>query len=120
MQRCEHLVTTARRLLLDALQPLVLSETLNLDGCYLQLRFRDGSRLFVTYNNHHEYSYQYLYSRHEYDRERFDNYDREWPVPSRPHHFHVRGRPDVLESPMTGDPQQDMLRLVDFLKKRLQ
>ena len=116
---CEPLISEARRLLLDMLQSFFVNDTLSLEGCYLKILFRDGSRLFVTYNSHQEYSYQYIYSMSKNDRERFDNYDRHWPVKSKPHHFHIRGHQDVKESPMTGDPSNDIPILVEFLKNHL-
>ncbi len=53
------------------------------------------------------------------DRERFDNYDKEWNVRTQPHHFHARGTQDVQESPMKGEPQHDIPILIKFLEKRL-
>ena len=119
MQSCEELISAARQLLLEALQQSIITESLSLEGCYLKMLFRDGSRLFVTYNKYNEYSYQYLYSLNKYDRERFDNYDKHWDVRSQPHHFHSRGSTVVEHSPMMGDPQHDIPILINFLKKRL-
>ncbi|MBA7527024.1 hypothetical protein ES705_19197 [subsurface metagenome] len=52
---------------------------------------------------------------------RFDNYDDRWDVKTRPHHFHKRCMQSVIESPMDGDPNQDIPVLVkkikEFLKK---
>lgn len=56
----------------------------------MKILFNNGSTLYITYNDHSEYSYQYLYSLKAFDRDRFDNFDKEWEVSSKPHHYHPR------------------------------
>ena len=83
----------------------------------IKVVFRDGTILFVRYNNHNEYSYSVMFSQLQYDRCRFDNYDDTWKVSTPPHHFHPRRNNQGFESPMRGDPERDIPLLCDLLKK---
>ena len=91
---------------------------LSLDFTYKQLHitFFDGIQLYVVYNDHDEYSYSILFSKLELDRCRFDNYDDRWNVSTRPHHFHPRKKKEAIQSIMKGIPDQDMDKLIEFLK----
>ena len=55
-----------------------------------------------------ENTYLIIYSPNPDDQMRFDNYDNVWPVKTRPHHLHIRGMQNVVESPMTGAPDNDI------------
>ena len=83
----------------------------------IKVTFRDGTVLFIRYNNHNEYSYSVIFSHLKYDRCRFDNYDDTWEVATRPHHFHPRMNKQGSPSPMNGDPDMDIPLLCDLLKK---
>ena len=50
---------------------------------------------------------------------RFDNYDNVWDVPTRPHHFHIRGMESVIERPMIGIPEKDIPNLFKSIFKSL-
>lgn len=50
------------------------------------------------------------------DRYRFDNYDDRWNVPTHPNHFHPRYDKSGSSSPMTGDPDHDMILFCEFIK----
>ncbi len=79
----------------------------------------DATFVYIQYNNHGEYSYSIIYSPMDQDLCRFDNYDQHWDVISRPHHFHPQKIYDAQESPMKGDPQNDMQELCRFLRINL-
>lgn len=89
-----------------------LSETLS----QFLIEFINGVRLYVRYNAFGEYGYQILV----YDRKipfyRFDNFDDHWNISTKPHHLHIGDEP-AIDSPMVGDPEKDMIELIDFLKK---
>ena len=87
--------------------------------CTLKLIFRNGTILYITYNNYTEYSYQLLYTKDKFDRERFDNYDKKWDVDTKPHHFHTKGENRVIRSTMTGELNEDIPKLVSFIQNRL-
>ena len=69
------LLDKARELIRPQLKPFIRSELFHPEGGFYKIVFTNGSALFITYNNHSEYSCQYLYSLKENDRERFDNYE---------------------------------------------
>ena len=48
----------------------------------LKIEFNLGNILYIRYNDFDEYSYQLLFFQQEYDRIRFDNYDKIWDVSS--------------------------------------
>jgi hypothetical protein len=91
---------------------------INLEAQYPRLvaSFRDGTVLYVRFNEHGQYSYSILFSESELDRCRFDNFDDKWLVPSKPHHFHPRTSKQGFKSPMKGDPDDDIPLLLNLLR----
>ena len=91
------------------------------DRPILKATFQNEIILYIRYNDYGEYTYCVIYSPNPDDQMRFDNYDDRWDVKTRPHHFHIRGMQSVIESPMDGDPNQDIRVLIkkikEFLKK---
>ena len=85
----------------------------------LQINFKLGYSLFIRYNDFNEYSYQFSYSKKLLDRFRFDNYDDKWNVSSKPHHLPERNSKIGIESPMNGQPEHDMLLLIDYIRKNV-
>ncbi len=106
----------AKDLLEHYLSPKI--KKLSLDFTYKQLHvvFLDGIHLYIVYNDHKEYSYSIIFSKLELDRCRFDNYDDHWKTSSRPHHFHPWKKKEGIESMMKGVPDQDIVKLIEFLK----
>ena len=96
--------------LLHSIKSLVLKKKAK----RLIIEFIDGGTLYVQYIEYGEYSYSLIFSGMSLDRCRFDNYDDLWEVPSKPHHFHARFTDDGMESEMTGDPEHDMLLLINL------
>ncbi len=90
--------------------------TLNSDLRRLHIILSDGIEIYVIYNDHGEYGYNILFSKLDLDRCRFDNYDDQWDVDSRPHHFHPRKKIEVESSKMTGNPKDDIPYLYKMLK----
>jgi hypothetical protein len=119
LKPCEEHIQNARKLIFKELYNIIDQEKCDLIDCTLHLIFLDGTQLYITYNDHIEYSYQYLYSKNRFDRERFDNYDKNWEVSSKPHHMYVRGSNEVVESSMNGDISNDIPLLINFLKQRI-
>jgi hypothetical protein len=76
---------------------------------------RDGTRIYLQYNDFGEYGYMVIFSDRDLDRCRFDNFDETWDVPTHPHHFHKYNSIDVSSSPMTGDPSNDIPLFGDLL-----
>ncbi len=70
---------------------------------------------YIRYNDFNEYSYQIIFSNTKNDWVRFDNYDNIWEVRTKPNHKHCRSTSEVKESPMIGDPEKDILLLVNEL-----
>ncbi len=60
--------------------------------------------------------YRNIFSKIEFDRCRFDNYDDLWNIPSRPNHFHPRFKKEVISSEMIGKPDKDIPVLCILLK----
>lgn len=81
-------------------------------GKELKILLSNGVEIYVVYNDHHQYSYTIIYSNSKYDRKRFDNYDDRWSVNTRPHHYHIRGSNQIIESPMVGNPNDDIPLLI--------
>ncbi|MBN1803513.1 MAG: hypothetical protein JW891_18530 [Candidatus Lokiarchaeota archaeon] len=98
----------AKLLLEEYLENLIISISVNYDFKRIHVLLKDGVNIYIVYNNHEEYSYSVIFSKLELDRCRFDNYDKVWDVPSRPHHFHPRFKNEAVQSSMTGDPNQDI------------
>ena len=82
----------------------------------LRFDFRNGSRLYIVYNDFDEYAYQLNFSDDPLDRIRFDAMDKKWVVPTPPHHFHPRFSKDGFHSPMNGIPSHDIHILIRMLK----
>ena len=119
MENWERKLTKVRSLLLANLSYQISSESIDLEGGFLKIVFTNGTILFVTYNYVGEYSYQLIYSYKKYDRERFDNYDKNWKVHTHPHHFHPRYKKEGKERLMKGIPDHDIPLLVKFLKGKM-
>lgn len=68
--------------------------TADLNGIINELKiiFRSGIILYIRYNDFDEYGYHLMYSSKKGDYERFDNYDKNWDIDSKPHHFHLRNK----------------------------
>ena len=109
----------ARRILFQALQSEIIQTDLNTSIYQLKILFSQGSILFIRYNEYNEYVYQLIFSKRKGDFVRYDNFDDRCPVSTKPHHFHSRYNNPVVESPMTGDPKQDIPKLILLLKKEL-
>jgi len=91
------------------------------DRPVLKAKFKNEIILHIRYNDYGEYTYFVTYSPNPDDQMRFDNYDDRWDVKTRPDHFHIRGMQSVKESPMEGDPNQDIpiliKKIIEYLKK---
>ncbi|MHA1267719.1 MAG: toxin-antitoxin system TumE family protein [Candidatus Helarchaeota archaeon] len=106
----------AKDVLEDRLKLRIMALTLNRNLERLRLTLKDGTIIFIQYNNYNEYSYSIIFSNSEYDRIRFDNYDKGWNVTSKPHHYHPRKEKVGKNSPMSGNPTQDMLILSKMIE----
>jgi len=82
----------------------------------IKITLRDGALLYVRYNNYNEYSYAIIYSKLELDRVRFDNYDDQWNVVTRPHHYHPRQCKNGFISPMNGNHKHDIPEFCNLIK----
>ena len=86
----------------------------------LIITFRmNGYSLYIRYNDFEEYSYQFMYSKKENDRFRYDNYDDRWNIKTRPHHFHARGLKNGMESSMNGEPSHDIPILLKYIEEKV-
>ena len=83
----------------------------------LVVGFFDGSKLYIQYNQHNQYSYHLKFSNSQIDRIRYDNYDDRWPVKSKPHHFHPRNSKLAEKSPMIENPKNDIPLLIEMIAK---
>ncbi|OLS28693.1 MAG: hypothetical protein HeimC2_05100 [Candidatus Heimdallarchaeota archaeon LC_2] len=119
MESCQDKIQSASKLLHELLYKSILDSNLDLIDCTLKLTFRNGAVLYITYNDHSEYSYQIMYTKNKLDRERFDNYDKNWDVETTPNHFHLRGSTLVANSEMTGELDNDMPKLIEFVQAKL-
>ena len=98
---------------------IIIKKELNLRMKRVKFQLVDGIVVYIQYNNYGQYSYSVIFSSHEQDLCRFDNYDDHWPVASAPHHFHQRGVHEPKSSEMIGVPDQDIPKLTRFLLKNL-
>ncbi|MCY3413249.1 MAG: hypothetical protein INQ03_16535 [Candidatus Heimdallarchaeota archaeon] len=107
----------ARELIALSLSQCILNESYK--ELFRELKFviSGGTVIYIKYNDFGEYGYQIMYSKKKGDYERFDNYDKEWDVKSKPHHFHSLA--GIKHSPMIGDPKQDIPELIKYLKVKL-
>ncbi|MHA1799818.1 MAG: toxin-antitoxin system TumE family protein [Candidatus Helarchaeota archaeon] len=109
----------ARRIIFQALQKEIINTELDTSIYQLKILFSQGSILYIRYNKYNEYAYQIIFSKHKGDWVRYDNFDDRWHVSTKPHHFHPRYNNPTVESPMIGDPENDMPKLIEYLKKAL-
>ena len=109
----------ARRILFQVLQKEIINIELDTSIYQLKILFSQGSILYIRYNKYNEYAYQIIFSKRKGDWVRYDNFDDRWPVSTRPHHFHSRYNNPTVESQMIGDPEKDMPKLIEYLKKAL-
>ncbi len=107
----------AQDLLIHHFKEEIQSISLEADHPSLRVLFKKGTVLYIRYNDYGHYSYQIYFSQTPDDWVRFDDYDATWHVKSNPHHLHDHGQQTVKRSPMNGNPDKDILLLVDFLKK---
>lgn len=106
----------AKTLIEQSLDDLIISLSINIDYKRLQVILKDGVQIYIVYNNYDEYSYSIIFSKLELDRCRFDNYDKVWDISTKPHHFHLKNKKEVVSSNMTGNPDIDIPLLCKFLK----
>lgn len=83
----------------------------------LEIKLINGLRLHIRYNDFGEYSYKLIFSSDDLDRIRFDNYDKDWNVETKPHHYHLRGAEEAMKSPMSGTPSDDLPILISEIEK---
>lgn len=106
---------------LNILERELKQDIINIQSNVLQGRskliLRDGI-LYLQYNSFGDYGYQYIFSEKENDRVRFDNYDTQWSVKTKPNHFHPRWEDEGYESPMISDPDKDMRILSNLIKTK--
>ncbi|WP_371804106.1 toxin-antitoxin system TumE family protein [Candidatus Lokiarchaeum ossiferum] len=105
----------ARTILLEILQNQIVEDEFHESISQLKLVLNSGVRVYIKYNQFGEYGYQILHSYEKNDFSRFDNFDDHWDVKSRPHHHHLKGGLEVIQSPMRGSPENDMPILVKYL-----
>ena len=93
-------------------------ETLNFEPklARLHVSLRNGTQLYIRYNDYGEYSYSIIFSKMRLDRCRFDNYDDHWNILTRPNHFHPRFVKEGFKSLMIGNPDKDIQQLCILLK----
>ena len=106
----------AKSIIEEYLEDLIISLSINIDYKQIHVILKDGVEIFIVFNNYDEYSYSLLFSMLELDRCRFDNYDKFWNIPTRPHHFHPRFKEQATQSDMTGDPNKDIPLLCNLFK----
>jgi len=80
----------ARSIIEEKLKIRIISFQIDLIACRLKYQLRDGTKLFIHFNDYSEYGYQLIFSDKGLDRVRFDNHDDHWNVQTKPHHFHPR------------------------------
>jgi len=105
----------AKELLEKQLKSKILGITLNINLERLKIILMDGTSIFIQYNNYNEYSYSVIFSNLNLDRFRFDNYDFNWEVDSKPNHYYPQKEKIGKNSPMTRNPQMDMPILSEII-----
>lgn len=108
-------LTRSYNLLQKGLASEILTITLDLTLATVKVLLHNGVYVYIRYNNHNEYSYNVIFSLLKYDRARFDNFDDNWNVRTRPHHFHPRNIREGYESLMSGDPDVDIKKLINLI-----
>jgi hypothetical protein len=109
----------AYQILLKKYNEIIRKIILLKDRPVLKITFHNEIILYIRYNDYGEYSYSITYSPNPDDQMRFDNYDDIWNVKTKPHHWHSRGLQTVIESPMNGDPDNDVPLLIELIFKKL-
>jgi hypothetical protein len=84
----------------------------------LKITLKDGTVLYIQFNDFDEYGYQIIFSEQDLDRVRFDNFDEKWNISTKPHHFHPRFQEDALKSPFVGIPIQDIPLLCELINSK--
>jgi len=114
----EDLVLEALGIIQIDLQAQILSVDLDLDAGRLKVVLKNRIQIYIRYNNFNEYSYVVLFSFKKGDRVQFDNFDKNWPVKSRPHHCHPRFTRAAIDSTFNGVPPHDMPLLCNSVKSK--
>jgi len=109
---CRKKLQLAYNILIKEYSDRIREITLYKDRAVLKAIFHNEINLHIRYNDYGEYTYCVIFSPNLDDQMRFDNYDNRWNVKTRPHHFHIRGLQSVKESPMKGEPRQDIPVLI--------
>ena len=107
----------ARTLLINLLERDIIKDELNESLSQLKIMLKSSTTIYIRYNEYGEYGYQIIHSHKKNDFSRFDNFDDRWEVETRPHHLHIRGKNEVVESGMNGNPKEDIPLLVEYIKK---
>ena len=105
MDILEHKLSKAIDIFEEKCSEIIIKKELNLRMKRVKFLLVDGIQVYIQYNNYGQYSYSIIFSSHEQDLCRFDNYDDHWPVSTTPHHFHPRGIYEATESKMNGNPE---------------
>ena len=115
MVSAEEKLRAAFHLLEHALGVQIVDIELLLELGRIKTGLKDGTIVYVQYNDYGEYSYIIQFSYVSKDSYRFDNYDTTWSVQSMPHHFHPRNLDEGFQSPMTGIPEHDIPLLCSLI-----
>jgi len=81
----------------------------------LHVIFKNRINFYIRYNDFGEYSYQIVFSQKSLDRIRYDNYDSQWKVNSKPNHVHLRFDDKGGKSEMNGIPSHDIPLLIQII-----
>ena len=108
-------ILEAQKIINNNLASEIRSTNLNKWGKELEVSLFNGVRIYIVYNDFNQYSYSVIYSESKHDRIRYDNYDDRWDVTTKPHHLHLRGSRQTIESKMIGNPHKDMEILVQIV-----
>jgi len=88
---------------------------LNTDLSRIKADLKNGTTIYVQYNDYDEYAYMVQFSIAELDRCIFDNYDQTWLVDTAPNHFHPVLDEQGYTSLMTGEPKHDIPLLCELI-----
>jgi len=105
----------ARNIIIKEYSSLIREIILDKHRPVLKMVFHIEIFLYIRYNDYGEYTYCVIFSPNPDDQMRFDNFDDRWDVKTRPHHFHVRGMQTVVDSPMSGEPNDDIPILLKYV-----
>ncbi|OLS13568.1 MAG: hypothetical protein RBG13Loki_2819 [Promethearchaeota archaeon CR_4] len=92
----------------NLLDKLIVSLKIDKEDPKITIQLKDGTNIYLQWNDYDQYSYSIIFSDIKFDRVRFDNYDNRWGVPDRPHHYHPRFTKEGVTSPMRGKPKMDL------------